>query len=83
MADVLAVIGGGSSLLILCVLACPLMMGVMMWGMRRGGNASQQPPSVPMADPAKAAELARLRSEIDQLKAAKADTGGRPARQHR
>ena len=83
MTDVLAVIGGGGSLLLLCVLACPVIMGAMMWGMRRGGGGSPQPPTDSIADPVKQAELVRLRAEIDQLKAAKADTGERPARQHR
>ncbi|MHB1865580.1 MAG: hypothetical protein ACYCPS_05510 [Candidatus Saccharimonadales bacterium] len=84
MTDVLAVAGGSSGLLLgLCVLACPVIMGAMMWGMRRGGGGSPQPPTDSTADPAKQAELARLRAEIDQLKAAKADTGERPTSQHR
>lgn len=79
MADVFAV-GGGSLLLGLCVLACPLMMGAMMWGMRRASRR-QQPPDAPMADPSNRAELAHLRAEMDQLKAAQADTTERPAGQ--
>lgn len=81
MADVLAVLGGGSLLIGLCVLACPLMMGAMLWGMRRGPGASQHAPDAPAADPTEQAELARLRFEIGQLKAAQADTteGGPPS----
>lgn len=83
MTDVLAVVGGGSSLLIgLCVVACPAMMGVMMWMGRRGAQSSQQAPP-PMPDPAKGAELARLRAEIDQLKAAEAHPGDHPTRPRR
>ncbi|MDA8283231.1 MAG: hypothetical protein M0Z42_08050 [Actinomycetota bacterium] len=85
MTDVLAVVGiGGSGLLVgLCVVACPVIMGAMMWKMNRGMSSPQQPSSAPMVDPAKQAELARLRAEIDQLKAGDADTGERPASQHR
>lgn len=87
MTDVLAVAGGSSGLLLgLCVLACPVIMGAMMWGMRRGGGGSQQPPAAPMADradPAKQAELARLRAEIDQLKAGQARPVERATKQHR
>lgn len=82
MADVLAVVGGGSLLLGLCVLGCPLMMGVMMWGMRRG-SSPQQAPDASVADPGKQAELARLRAEIDQLKAAQAEPAERPASRRR
>ena len=84
MTGVLAVFGGSSGLLLgLCVLACPVIMGAMMWGMRRGGSGSPQPPTDSRAEPAKQAELARLRSEIDQLKAAEADTDERPTSQFR
>lgn len=72
MAAVFAVLGGGSLLIGLCVLACPLIMGAMMWGMRRGSSASQQASDAPAAEPARQAELARLRAEIDQLKSTQA-----------
>lgn len=82
MTNLLAVIGGGSLLIGLCALACPVGMGVMMWMMNRGGSRPQQTPPEGMPDPEKTAELARLRAEIDQLKAAETDPGGRPSRQH-
>ena len=81
MPDVLAVLGGSSLLLGLCVLACPLMMVVMMRGMRGGTSSSQQTHDAPAPDPDEA-ELARLRAEIDQLKAADRDRDGRSSRQH-
>ncbi len=82
MPDVLAVLGGSSLLLGLCVLACPLMMVVMMRGMRGGTSSSQQTHDAPAPDPDEQAELARLRAEIDQLKAADRDRDGRSSRQH-
>jgi hypothetical protein len=48
----------------LAILACPVGMGLMMWFMMRGMN------SAPAAAPAQDAELARMRAEIDQLRAA-------------
>jgi len=82
---VAAAAGGGLpiGLIGLCALACPVIMGVMMWRMNRGGKSSRQRPSAPMADPAGEAELAGLRAEIDQLKAAEAGPGERPVRKHR
>ncbi|MHB1929523.1 MAG: hypothetical protein ACYDEN_00045 [Acidimicrobiales bacterium] len=63
----------------LAALACPVGMGVMMWLMMRGGGRNQQvgQPPMPMAgsfDPGseREAELARMRAEIDQLRAAQA-----------
>lgn len=55
-------------LLGLAALACPVGMGLMMWMMMRGskgqGNAAP-------SDTAAANEVARLRAEIDQLRAAR------------
>jgi hypothetical protein len=53
----------------LAILACPVGMGVMMWLMMRGNGHGQ--PAVAADD----AELARMRAEIDQLRAAQRDTG--------
>lgn len=53
----------------LALLACPVGMGVMMWFMMRGGN--KQDTATPPA-PAQRDELARLQTEIDQLRAAQA-----------
>ena len=47
----------------LALLACPVVMGAMMWMMMRGS----QPPTQATED--KHAELAGLRAEIDQLRA--------------
>jgi hypothetical protein len=46
------------------ILACPVGMGLMMWFMMRGMNKA------PAAAPVQDAELARMRAEIDQLRAA-------------
>ena len=46
-------------------LACPVGMGVMMWLMMRGGNKAG-------VDPAGQQQVAQLRAEIDELKAARA-----------
>lgn len=54
-------------LLGLAVLACPVGMGVMMWMMR--GSGSQGTGS--QGDQAAAAEVARLRAEVDQLRVAR------------
>ena len=51
----------------LAVLACPIGMGLMMWMMMRG---SKQSPADSTSPQNSAAELARLRAEIDQLQAA-------------
>lgn len=48
----------------LAILACPIGMGVMMWFMMRGTNTA------PAVAPASDAELARMRAEIDELRAA-------------
>lgn len=57
-------------LLGLLVLACPLGMGVMMWMMMRGSGAQA---SGSQGDQSAAAEVARLRAEVDQLRAARLD----------
>lgn len=51
--------------LLLVVLACPIMMGVMMWMMR--GNNQPAPPAQP--DPNAQEEIAILRAEIATLRA--------------
>ena len=53
----------------LAILACPVGMGLMMWFMMRGTN------NAPAVVPAHDAELARMRAELDQLRAAER---GRP-----
>ncbi|MQA13490.1 MAG: hypothetical protein GEV09_04740 [Pseudonocardiaceae bacterium] len=55
-------------LLGLAVLACPVGMGVMMWFMMRGSGSQR---SGSHGDQAAAAELARLRTEVDQLRASR------------
>lgn len=65
-------------LLGLAVLACPVGMGAMMWFMMRGSGAqgagSQQSGS--QDDQAAAAEVARLRAEVDQLRASREHAEG-------
>ncbi len=48
----------------LALLACPVAMGAMMWMMMRGGGSSAP------AQGDGSAELARMKAEIDQLRAA-------------
>ncbi len=56
----------------LALLACPLGMGVMMWFMMRGGGKA--PAATPPAYSSTSdAELAQLRTEVDQLRAARRD----------
>lgn len=55
-------------LLGLLVLVCPVGMGVMMWMMMRGSRAHE---SGSPGDQSAAAEVARLRAEVDQLRAAR------------
>ena len=76
MPEVLGLVAPGA-LYGLAALACPVGMGVMMWLMMRGGRHSQQmgQPPMPMGgllnpDSEREAELARMRAEIDQLRAA-------------
>lgn len=56
-------------LLPLVLLACPLTMGLMIWFMMRGGQDSSESSPSAGAD----AELAKLRAEVDQLRAAQRD----------
>jgi hypothetical protein len=66
------------TLYLLALLACPLGMGAMMWMMM--GRGAQRP-SGSVADSTTATveeqqELVRLRAEIDQLRAERADSAG-------
>lgn len=56
-------------LLTLALLACPLVMGAMMWFMMRGNKGSVGG-TTPTASTLPDTELVRLRSEVDQLRAA-------------
>ena len=49
-------------------LACPIAMGAMMWWMSRQGH--DQEAQTPAAKDDQAAEVARLRAEVDELRAA-------------
>lgn len=53
-----------SYILTAAVLACPLVMGAMMWTMMRGGSAERVAPS----------ELQALRAELDELKSLREHT---------
>jgi hypothetical protein len=55
----------------LAILACPVGMGLMMWFMMRG--TKNQPAGAPAED----AQLAHMRAEIDQLRAAQRDDEAR------
>ncbi|SBW28744.1 hypothetical protein FDG2_5939 [Candidatus Protofrankia californiensis] len=66
-----------SLLYALPALACPVGMGVMMWLMMRGGRRpTQAPPTAPdwQPDP-RETELARLREEIQHLRAGQPTVG--------
>ena len=52
---------------LLPILACPIMMGAMMWFMMRGNNAAATTPVQP--DPNTQEEIAVLRAEIATLRA--------------
>jgi len=56
------------------VLACPVGMGLMMWMMMRGqrGGDSQTKAATPAVGEDRFGEVAALRAEIEQLKAAQA-----------
>lgn len=57
---------------LLAVLACPVSMGVMMWLMMRPGKKHAENEMTPQASDA---EMARLRTELDELRAAQRSTG--------
>ncbi len=57
-------------LLGLAVLACPVGMGVMMWFMMRGSGSQQS------GSQGDQAEVARLRAEVDQLRASREHAEG-------
>lgn len=57
-----------SDLLPFALLACPIGMGVMMWLMMRNGHSQDDPQQHAAAD-----EVARLRAEVDQLRAGQRD----------
>jgi hypothetical protein len=62
----------------LCALACPLGMGVMMWVMMRGNHGTTSadgPPTTQMPDTGAQDELTRLRAEVADLRAARAEGG--------
>jgi len=58
----------------LAFLACPVGMGLMMWLMMRG-NKAQAPQGTPAGTDA---EIAALRAELDQLRAAQRDRDAVP-----
>jgi len=63
------------ALLSLAVLACPVGMGLMMWLMMRGSGKQQNDgPS------AQDVEIAGLRAELDQLRAAQREQAGEQVR---
>lgn len=58
------------ALLTLAVLACPVGMGAMMWLMMRGQRGNTNAPTQATAPPND--EIAELRSEVERLKAERA-----------
>ena len=66
------------SLYLLALLACPVGMGMMMWMMMKMQRpaASAAPENPAEANFDKPAELVKLRAEIDQLRAERADRRG-------
>lgn len=67
-----------NAIYLLAVLACPLGMGLMMWFMMRRPGGGQAPPSRPVPPSAQDQEIAALRAEVDQLRAAQRDAHGSP-----
>jgi hypothetical protein len=67
------------SLYLLALLACPVGMGLMMWMMMRmqGPAAGAAAEKSAETTPEKQVELTRLRAEIDQLRAERADLHNR------
>jgi hypothetical protein len=63
------------ALLSLAVLACPVGMGLMMWLMMRGSGKQQHEGAS-----AQDAEIAGLRAELDQLRAAQQESARDEAR---
>lgn len=61
----------------LALLACPVGMGLMMWLMMRGNKSEGQPQQG--APSGTDAEIAALRAELDQLRAAVRDRDAAPA----
>ena len=66
------------SLYLLALLACPVGMGLMMWMMMRmqGPAGTAAPQSAAETAVGKQAEVVKLRAEIDQLRAERADHRG-------
>lgn len=58
----------------LLLLACPVGMGLMMWFMMRGMPSKDSTSAVEQANPLQRQELARLRAEVEELKAQPSDT---------
>lgn len=57
----------------LAILACPVAMGLMMWVMMRGGHAARTQET--QITPEQQRELARLRAEVEALKAQPSQAG--------
>ena len=63
----------------LAFLACPVGMGLMMWMMMMRGNKHSDSPQPGPGASQSDAELARLRTELDQLRATARDREAPPA----